>query len=53
MVAFIAENFVPLLFCGPQVRPHDLGVRNGFWDISATIASVLGIQDWSRGKSLL
>ena len=47
------REHVPLLFYGAQVKPRDLGIRQGFWDMGATIANVLGIRDWPKGKSFL
>jgi phosphopentomutase len=34
---------VPLLIIGGG-DPHDLGVRNGFWDIGASVAAWLGME---------
>ena len=36
---------VPLLVVGNEAggEPRDLGVRNGFWDLGATVAAWLGV----------
>jgi len=47
------REYVPLLFHGAGTRPRDLGMRNGFWDVGATIAEVFGITAYDRGRSFL
>lgn len=31
--------------------PRDLGLREGFWDVGATVADVLGLAGYNRGRS--
>jgi len=47
------REYVPLLFYGASTRASDLGMRNGFWDVGATIAEVFDIQSYPRGMSFL
>ncbi len=47
------REYVPLLVWGPRVRPMDLGVRDTFADVGATVAAVFGVQAPPLGKSLL
>jgi phosphopentomutase len=47
------REYVPLLFYGPQARPRDLGTRNGFWDVGATIADVFNIEGYEKGRSFM
>ncbi len=43
---------VPILAFGPEGgRGRDLGVREGFYDLAATIAQALDIKELPRGKS--
>ena len=35
------REYIPLLACGPAVKPSNLGTRKSFADISATIAELL------------
>ena len=35
------REYIPILIGGPQVKPADLGIREGFGDIAATIAELL------------
>ena len=44
---------VPLLALGPRVRPVDLGVRETFSDLGATVAEWLGVSFRGRGTSFL
>ncbi len=49
-----SREYVPLLVCGPTVRPGvDLGTRATFADVAATIAEAFGIGPWPVGKSFL
>lgn len=43
---------VPLLVCGPRVRPRDVGDRD-FADLGATVLEALGVPDVERGRSFL
>ncbi len=46
------REYIPLLNIGPSIRKGvDLGVRNSFSDIAATIASALGIDFNCKGNS--
>ncbi|HEX5830366.1 MAG TPA: phosphopentomutase [Gemmatimonadaceae bacterium] len=47
-----ARERVPLLACGPAVRPVDLGVRATFADVGATAAEWLDVPFRGRGTSL-
>lgn len=44
---------VPLLVCGPRVRPRDLGERPTFSDAGATLAEWFRVQYTGRGRSFL
>ncbi len=45
---------VPLLVVGSGAKSHDLGVREGFWHIGASVAAWLGVgADGLPGKSFL
>lgn len=46
------REYVPLLFYNTGLRPKDLGIRDGLWDIGATIADVFGVR-FGKGKSFL
>jgi phosphopentomutase len=48
-----ARECVPLLACGPRVRPSHLGERATFADIGATAAEWLGVGFRGRGTSFL
>ena len=45
------REYVPLLVLGQAVKPGDLGTRNCFADIAATVAQVLGVSLETPGKS--
>lgn len=45
------REYVPLLAFGKQVQPVNLGTRNGFCDIAATIAECLNVPWLGRGTS--
>jgi phosphopentomutase len=45
------EN-VPLLICGKNVKPVDLGVRETFADIAATVADYLGVPYGEAGNAI-
>ncbi|HUS80287.1 MAG TPA: phosphopentomutase [Armatimonadota bacterium] len=44
---------VPLLVAGPALRPVDLGVRDSFADLGATVAEAFGLQPPEAGRSFL
>ena len=49
-----SREYVPLLVCGPRVRPGvALGTRATFADVAATIAEALGVGPWPVGRSFL
>ena len=48
-----AREAVPLLAIGPKVRPGDLGVRQTFSDLGATVGEWLGVSFRGRGESFL
>ncbi|MGM9603462.1 MAG: phosphopentomutase, partial [Faecousia sp.] len=45
------REYVPLLILGQQVRPVNLGTRNSFADIAATVTELLGVPFETPGKS--
>ena len=45
------REYVPLLVLGKKVRPVDLGTRQTFADIAATVAELLGVAFDCPGKS--
>ena len=48
-----ARERVPLLVAGPRVVPHDLGDRETFSDLGATVAEWFGLSFRGRGRSFL
>ncbi len=47
-----SREYVPLLVCGETVRPGaNLGTRDTFADIAATLAEIFGLDPWPVGKS--
>lgn len=48
------REYVPLLVAGPRVRPGvDLGTRDTFADVAATLAEVFGVTRPASGRSFL
>ena len=47
------REYVPLLVCGPRVRPVYLGVRASFADLGQTAAEYLGAEPLPAGESFL
>ena len=45
------REYVPLLVLGEQVKPTDLGTRDSFADIAATVADLLNVQYETPGHS--
>ncbi len=45
------REYVPLLIAGKGVRPVNLGTRDSFADIAATVAELLGVELETPGKS--
>ncbi len=48
-----ARENVPLLVCGPRVRPVALGVRDTFADLGQTAAAYFGVGPLANGRSML
>jgi phosphopentomutase len=47
------REYVPLLALGARAAGHDLGVRNGFYDIAQTLAEIFALPPRPRGLSFL
>lgn len=47
------REYVPLLAMSARAAGHDLGLRNGFYDIAATLADAFGLPPRPRGLSFL
>jgi phosphopentomutase len=47
------REYTPLLVYGKNIRPQNLGTRNTFADISATVCEYLGVEFNSSGESFL
>ena len=47
------REYVPLLICRPNQLEKCLGIRNGFYDIAQTLASLFKLERLPRGESLL
>ena len=45
------REYVPLLILGKQIKPMDLGTRESFADIAATVTELLGVPFNTPGKS--
>ena len=45
------REYVPLLILGKQVKPVNLGTRNSFADIAATVTELLGVPYETTGES--
>jgi phosphopentomutase len=45
------REYVPLLILGKGVKPVDLGTREGFCDIAATVTDLLDVSYATPGKS--
>ena len=45
------REYVPLLILGKGIKPADLGTREGFCDIAATVTDLLGVEYATPGKS--
>ena len=49
-----SREYVPLLAAGPRVRPGvDLGTRNSFADVGATLAEFFGVGPLASGAGFL
>ncbi len=47
------REYVPLIVMSARAAGHDLGVRNGFYDIAQTLAEGFGLAPRARGLSFL
>lgn len=47
------REYVPLIIYGKNIKPVNLGTRNGFCDISKTICDYLEVSNHLNGKSFL
>jgi phosphopentomutase len=47
------REYVPLIVMSARAAGHDLGVRNGFYDIAQTLADGFGLPPRARGLSFL
>ena len=45
------REYVPLLVLGKSVKPTDMGTRDSFADIAATVTELLGVEYETPGKS--
>jgi phosphopentomutase len=48
-----SREHVPVIFYNRALRARDLGVRQGFMDIGATVAGIFGVEGRGKGRSLL
>jgi len=48
-----SREYVPMLFYNSQSPARDLGVRESFMDLGATVADIFGITEFGRGRSFL
>lgn len=46
-----SREYVPVLFYNRLLPPKDLGIRNGFMDIGATIINIFGLKGFKGGSS--
>ena len=46
-----SREYTPLLVAGPRVRAADLGTRDTFADVGATLAEMFGVGPLAHGKS--
>ena len=47
------REYVPLLVLGKNIKPENLGTRNTFADIAATVAKLLNVEFSTPGESIL
>ncbi len=45
------REYIPVLIYGEQIKPQNLGTREGFGDIAATVLQLLGIDGQVEGSS--
>lgn len=46
------REYIPLLACGKNVKPGNLGTRDSFTDIGATVLEYLGLKPEFEGKAI-
>jgi phosphopentomutase len=47
------REFVPLLVYSRGYRPRSLGIRDGFYDVSQTVARLLGLRKMKNGVAFM
>ena len=45
------REHVPVLFSGPEFKPHSVGIRESFADMGQTIAAHLGLEPLKHGTA--
>ncbi|MBQ4150380.1 MAG: phosphopentomutase [Clostridia bacterium] len=45
------REYTPLIVCGKNIKPKNLGVRESFADIGASVCEMLGVENTLYGKS--
>lgn len=45
------REYIPMLIYGERIKPLDLGTRNGFGDIGASVLALLGVEGKVDGES--
>jgi phosphopentomutase len=48
-----SREYVPILFYNKSTQAKGLGLRESFMDLGATVAEILGIKGFKRGRSFL
>lgn len=48
-----SREYIPFLMCGKNVEPRNLGTRETFADIAATVLDYLGFEPETKGTSVL
>ncbi len=48
-----SREYVPVLFYNNKLQPEDLGLRETFMDLGATVAEIFQIKGFRKGKSFL
>jgi phosphopentomutase len=48
-----SREYVPILFHNRLLPSRDLGLRESFMDLGATVAEIFGIEEFKRGRSFL
>ncbi len=48
-----SREYVPVLLYSRVLTAGDLGTREGFFHIGATLADIFGIDKFDRGESLI